>query len=94
MSSDSDSPQVGSARSDSTGVIKVNRRKTNRRKTRPSCIFLQSAGKFLSYTRLHFLLRIKTHTVTSYLRLFASQTNATLNPLRLIRYTYIFVAVH
>jgi len=38
-SCDSDAPQVGSARSDSTRVVKVNRRKTNRRKTRPYCIF-------------------------------------------------------
>jgi hypothetical protein len=36
---DSDAPQVGSARSDSTGVVKVNRRETNRRKTRPYSIF-------------------------------------------------------
>ena len=34
----SHAPQVGSARSDSTRVVKVNRRKTNRRKTRPYCI--------------------------------------------------------
>jgi hypothetical protein len=51
--------QVGSARFDSTGVVKVNRRKTNCRKTRPYCTFLQNARKCLSYTRLHFLLRIK-----------------------------------
>ena len=37
MSCVSDAPQVGSARSDSTRVVKVNRRKTNRRKTRPYC---------------------------------------------------------
>jgi len=37
MSCDSDLPQVGSARSDSTRVVKVNRLKTNRRKTRPYC---------------------------------------------------------
>jgi len=36
-SCDSDAPQVGSARSDWTRVVKVNRRKTNRRKTRPYC---------------------------------------------------------
>jgi hypothetical protein len=40
LSCDSDAPQVGSARSDSTRVAKVNRRKTNRRKTRPYCILL------------------------------------------------------
>ena len=32
---DNDAPQVGSARSDSTRVVKVNRLKTNPRKTRP-----------------------------------------------------------
>jgi len=37
FSCDSDAPQVGSARSDSRRVVKVNRRKTNRRKTRPYC---------------------------------------------------------
>jgi hypothetical protein len=35
---DSDAPQLGSARSDWTGGVKVNRRKTKRRKTRPCCI--------------------------------------------------------
>jgi hypothetical protein len=34
---DSDAPQVGSARSDSARVVKVNRRKTKRRKTRLYC---------------------------------------------------------
>jgi len=38
LSCDSDAPQVGSVRSDSTRVVKVNRRKTNRRKTRPYSI--------------------------------------------------------
>ena len=38
LSCDSDAPQVGRARSDSARVVKVNRRKTNRRKTRPYCI--------------------------------------------------------
>jgi hypothetical protein len=37
LSCDSDAPQFGSAESDSTGVVKVNRRKTNRRKTKPYC---------------------------------------------------------
>jgi len=35
LNCDSDAPQFGSARSDWTGVVKVNGRKTNRRKTRP-----------------------------------------------------------
>jgi hypothetical protein len=38
LSCDSDAPQVDSARSDWTTVVRVNRRKTNRRKTRPYCI--------------------------------------------------------
>jgi len=38
LSCDSDAPQAGSARSDWTRVVKVNCRKTNRRKTRPYCI--------------------------------------------------------
>jgi hypothetical protein len=33
LTCDSDAPQVRSARSDSTRGVKVNRRKTNRRKT-------------------------------------------------------------
>ena len=37
LNCDSDAPQVWSARSDWTGVAKVNSRKTNRRKTRPYC---------------------------------------------------------
>ena len=37
LSCDSDAPQVWSARSDWTRVIKLNHRKTNRRKTRPYC---------------------------------------------------------
>jgi hypothetical protein len=35
---DSDAPQAGSVRSNSTRVVKVKRRKTNRRKTRPYSI--------------------------------------------------------
>jgi hypothetical protein len=38
LSCDSDAPQVGSARSDSTRVVKVKCRKANRRKMRPYCI--------------------------------------------------------
>ena len=43
LSCDSDAPQVGSARSDSTSLVivnrrKMNRRKTKRRKTKPHCI--------------------------------------------------------
>jgi len=39
LSCDSDARQVGSSRSDSTRVVKVNRLKTNRRKTRPNCMY-------------------------------------------------------
>jgi len=49
LSCDSDAPQVGSARSDSASVVKVNRRKTNRRKTRPYCI------SQMVYHRVHML---------------------------------------
>ena len=38
LSCDSDAPQVGSGRSDWTSVVNVNRRKADRRKTRPYCI--------------------------------------------------------
>jgi len=38
LSCDSDAPQAGSFRSDWTRFVKVNRRKTNRRKTRLYCI--------------------------------------------------------
>jgi len=38
-----DVPQVGSFRSDWIRVVKVNRRKTNRRKARPYCIRTLSA---------------------------------------------------
>jgi len=44
LSCDNDAPQVGSARSESTSILKVNRRKTNRRKTRPYCMRLDSCG--------------------------------------------------
>jgi hypothetical protein len=40
LSCDSDAPKVGSARSDSARVVKVNRRKTNRHKTRPCCTLM------------------------------------------------------
>jgi len=46
LSSNSDAPQVGGAQSDSTRVVKVNRHKTNRRKTRPYCI-TKLQGEFL-----------------------------------------------
>jgi len=39
LSYDSDAPQVMSARSDWTRVVRVNRSKTNRRKTRPYCVY-------------------------------------------------------
>jgi hypothetical protein len=48
LSCDSDAPQVGSARSDSTSFVKVNRPKTNRRKTRLYCIYLKQTT-FLPY---------------------------------------------
>jgi len=42
LSCDSDAPPVGSARSESTMVVKVNRRKMNRRKMRPYCTRFQT----------------------------------------------------
>ena len=44
LSCDSDAPQVGSARSNSTRVVKVNRPKTNSSKMRPYCTYLLDAG--------------------------------------------------
>ena len=44
LSCDSDAPQVGSACSESTSVVKVNRRKMNRRKTRPYCTVNWTSG--------------------------------------------------
>jgi len=41
LSCDSVAPRVGSAWSDLTSVVKLNSRKTNRRKTRPYCTGIQ-----------------------------------------------------
>jgi len=51
LSHDSDAPQVGSARSDSTGVVKVNRHKTHCRKMRPYCtvIIVHDVFKLMRY---------------------------------------------
>jgi hypothetical protein len=40
LSCDSDAPQVGGARSDWTRGVKVNSRKTNRRKTRDPTVYV------------------------------------------------------
>jgi hypothetical protein len=48
LSCDSDAPQVGSARSDSTRVVKV-----NRRKTRPYCMCV-----FVWFSELKEIIRI------------------------------------
>jgi len=55
LSSDSDAPQVGSARSDWTRAVKVNRRKTNRHKTRPYCTCI-AGGIYLGVTSAEFNL--------------------------------------
>jgi hypothetical protein len=47
----SGAPQVGSARSDSTRVVKVNSRKTNRRKTRPYCTLLAQCAIYKHYSQ-------------------------------------------
>jgi len=44
LSCDSDAPQVGSARFDSTRFVKMNRRKTNLRKTRSCCAVNSKSG--------------------------------------------------
>jgi hypothetical protein len=40
LSCDSDAPQIESARSDLARIVKLNRHKSKRRKTRPYCIVL------------------------------------------------------
>jgi hypothetical protein len=57
LSCDIDAPQIGSARSDTTRVVKVNRRKTNRRKTRPYCIYICSFTSCLA--NKHSVLPLK-----------------------------------
>ena len=52
---DSDAPQVGSARSDWTGVLKVNRRKTDRRKMRPYRIQNIKQCWYNTYVRIKVL---------------------------------------
>ena len=55
LSCDSDAPQVRSARSDSTRVVKLNHRTTNRRKMRPYCTSF-SVCKDQQRKPLHFPL--------------------------------------
>jgi len=50
LSCDSGAPQVGSARSVSTRIVKVNRRKTNLRKTRPYCALLAQCAVYKHYS--------------------------------------------
>jgi hypothetical protein len=59
FSCDSDAPHVGSARSESARVVKVNRPKTNSRKSRPycTCVFTCSFGQNYLYW---VSIRIKT----------------------------------
>jgi len=59
-SCDSYAPHAGSARSDSTSVVKVNRRKTNRRKTRPYCInvILDGGNLSLIHVCYYFICKI------------------------------------
>jgi len=66
LSCDSDAPQVGSARSDSTKVVKVNRRKTNRRKTRPYCTCIRHRWQATScFYQLPFpILSSKSNTLS------------------------------
>jgi len=53
LSCDIDAPQVGSAWSDSTRVVKVNRRKMNCHKKRPYCIW--------KYPQVMHLVRLKVY---------------------------------
>jgi hypothetical protein len=66
LSCDSDAPQVGSARSDSTRVVKVNHHKTNFCKMRPYCIhFATVTVKHLPdpiYTQI-FVLNVPCYTI-------------------------------
>jgi len=59
LSYNSNAPQVGSVRSDSTRIVKVNGRKTNRRKKRPCCLRLQQNSK-LCQEHVNYLTRIKS----------------------------------
>jgi hypothetical protein len=55
LSCDSDAQKVGSARSDSTRVVRVNRRKTNCRKTRPYFIL---KFRFIHYSKDNVLYEV------------------------------------
>jgi len=70
LSCDSDAPQVGSAQSDWTRVIKVNCHKMDHRKTRPYCIFLaqfdltnlmEEEKIDFGVTRMNFIFNIHPH---------------------------------
>jgi len=52
FSCDSDVPQVGSARTDSTRVVKVNRHKMSHHKMRPYCIYILQNSFSLLYDRV------------------------------------------
>jgi hypothetical protein len=52
LSCDSDAPKVGSGRSDWTGVVKVNRRKANRRKMRPYSTYILELKKKITISIL------------------------------------------
>ena len=62
LSCDSDAPQVGSARSVSASVVKENRRKTNRRKTRPYRIIYEDTVDLIPW--LEFQSSFKSSTTT------------------------------
>ena len=65
-----EAPQVRSARSDSTRVVKVNRRKTNRRKTIPYCIGIQASGGTIGQNDTMFCVFKKETILKSGLSLF------------------------
>jgi hypothetical protein len=55
LSCDSDAPQVGSAWSDSTRVVKLNPHKTNRRKRRPYCVYISNVFYSTEYKKYAYV---------------------------------------
>ena len=64
LSCDSNAPKVGGARCGSTSVVELNRHKTNRRKTRPCCIYL--------YTHTHISHMYLSLTILASLSLYVT----------------------
>jgi len=58
LSCESDAPQVGSARSDSTRVVKLNSHKTNRRKRRPYCVYISNVFYSTEYKQYAYVFTV------------------------------------